>query len=132
MALYYWAVAVAALGWFLVGRLAAQRAKLDATGKVPTPTRYLKRSALGAGVTEVDWGITKQEPASLVYNVILIGLSVTPFVSVMIPWNWLKITILSILSLLMLMIWAVMASLDIRYYREAERQEKAGEESGTT
>jgi len=129
MVLHYWAVVVAAFGWFLVGRMTAQHAKKDITGKVPTSTRYLTRSGPG---TKIEWKITKQEPVNFVYTIILIGLSIVPLLSVMIPQNWLKIIILSVLSLLIFVTWGALTPLDVRYYREVERQKRTGDETETT
>lgn len=119
MILNFWAVIVAAIGWFIVGKLIAERAKLNKSGKVPVPARYLTRHSTG---TEVVWKIKETQPAGFKFIFSMIALSTVPLITLNIPWLWLVITILSILSLVILFLfWETFSY--VLYYREIGRQD---------
>jgi hypothetical protein len=122
MALNFWAIVVAATGWFSIGKLIAGRGKINKTGKIPTPARYLTRRG---AVAEMEWKITERQPAGFGLLLLLAVLSTAPLLAPKVPWNWLAIIILSILSLVTLVFFGVILNSDVLYFREIERQDKA-------
>jgi len=123
MVLGFWAATVAAIGWFSFGTLVAQHARTNEQGKIPTPARYVSRR--GAAVEESTWKTEEAEPPSFGVTILLAVVSLASLLAPWIPWGWLAIAVLSILSLVTVVLLGAVLSDDVLYYREVDREDNA-------
>lgn len=103
----FWAVFLAAIGWFSVGILVAQRARIGITGKIEMPTCY--KTNPGTDRPLIDWRKEERSPYPMWLIAILAILSLAPLVISNINWSWVILLILIVLTLLILFAWMMTA-----------------------
>ena len=115
MAIRIWAVIVAAIGWYMVGRGLARLAKRDKGGKVKIPARYQDKDG------DMEWKIGEESPQVSQLLLLPALLAIGATLVTMIPWTWLVIVLLAILSLAIFFFLMVDMDSDMLYYREKKR-----------
>ena len=125
--MYIWASSVAAIWWVLLSRDLSELARRDADGNIRVPVRRLTRRGVGA---VIGWNVEKV-PRNFEWRRFLwfSGLAEASLAVSFIPWTWLRVVCLVLLSLFAILIWSTMVHDGVVYQKEESRWQ--GDQDGT-